>query len=445
MSGNARETALRVLDAVRRTDAWADASLKAQLALDGLSGPDAALATRLVYGVLQNRMLLDFWLGAYSSQKPDHLQVPLADILRLGVYQIVFLDKIPDSAAVNESVELTKKFKRARASGFVNAVLRQIVRNKDKLPKVPKTSEAGYLSIQYSHPKWLVERLLNTLGAEETEALLQADNAPIPMTVQVNTLKTTTAALQEALTAAGITAEKHAWVPDCLELSGTGNLSELDAFQKGAFLVQDAAAKLVTMAAAPQTGMKILDTCAAPGGKSFSAAIAMGDTGEIVACDLHPNKLKRIAEGASRLGVTSIQMVTADGTKNRAEWHDAFDLVLVDAPCSGLGIIRKKPDVRYKEPSTLRQLLPIQAAILEQAASYVKPGGVLLYSTCTILPEENEAQTDAFLTKYGEFTRERFELPQPVGAVDGQMTLWPQRNGTDGFYICRMRRAKELS
>lgn len=437
---SARDTALRVLSAGRTASAWADASLKAQLRRDGLTGADAALATRIVYGVLQNRALLDFYLGAYCSQKLSRLQPPLADILRIGAYQILFLDKVPDRAAVNESVELAKKNGRGAASGLVNAVLRKLSLNKAQLPAIPDRDETQALSIRYSHPKWLVRRLLALLGREEAESFLAADNAVAPLTVQVNTLRTTAAALTARLADAGVTAAAHPWVPDCLELTGSGDLTELDAFREGLFFVQDPAAKLVSLIAAPQKGGRVIDVCAAPGGKSFGAAVAMGDEGEILACDLHENKLKRIEEGAARLGLKSIQTFAANGTVFRPEWADSADTVLVDAPCSGLGIIRKKPDVRYKSPDDLFTLTVAQAAILENAARYVRPGGVLLYSTCTILPEENGQVVDGFLAGHPDFSRETFALPAPVGEQPGELTLWPHRHGTDGFYICRLRR-----
>ena len=437
---SARDTALRVLSAGRTASAWADASLKAQLQRDGLSGAEAALATRMVYGVLQNRALLDFYLGAYCSQKVGHLQPPLADILRLGAYQILFLDKVPDRAAVNESVELAKRNKRGQAAGLVNAVLRKVSLNKDTLPPIPRRDEAQYLSVRYSHPKWLVKRLLTLLGREEAEAFLAADNGIVPLTVQVNTLKTTAEDLAAELTAAGVTAAPHPWVPDCLELSGSGDPTALEAFQTGKFFVQDPAAKLVSLISAPKKGQRVIDVCAAPGGKSFGAAIAMEDRGEVLACDLHENKLSRIEAGAARLGLKSIWDFAADGTVFRPEWAESADVVLVDAPCSGLGIIRKKPDIRYKSPDDLFTLTVAQSTILENAARYVKPGGTLIYSTCTILPEENGQVVDGFLSGHPEFSRETFTLPAPMGEQPGELTLWPHRHGTDGFYICRLRR-----
>lgn len=436
----ARETALRVLISCRTNGAWADAALQAQLRRDGVTGADAALCSRLVYGVLQNQLLLDHYIGAFCSQRPDHLQPPLLDILRLGAYQIVYLDKIPDRAAVNESVELAKRFKRGQAAGLVNAVLRKLAQNKNDLPAIPDRDEIRYLSIRYSHPRWLVKRLLPLLGREETETFLAANNSVAPLTVQVNPLKTTVEALCADLTEAGITVRSHAWVPGCLELSGTGDLTALPAFREGRLLVQDPAASLVAQAAGIAPGQRVLDVCAAPGGKSFSAAFAMGDRGSVTACDLHENKLVRIRQGAERLGIACVETTAADGRSFRPEWEGAFDTVLVDAPCSGLGIIRKKPDVRYKKADDLFALPVIQSAILDNAARYVKPGGVLLYSTCTILPEENQQITDAFLAEHPDFAREAMSLPLPVGKAEGQMTFWPQRHETDGFYICRMKR-----
>ena len=440
MNQSARATALRVLVSCRNNGAWADAALKAQISRDGLSGPDAALCSRIVYGVMQNRMLLDFYIGAYCTQKPDHLQPPLLEILRIGAYQIIYLDKIPDSAAVNTSVELAKLAKRGQASGLVNAVLRKLSQNKKALPPVPERDDVQRLSIQYSHPKWFVKRLVSLLGREEAERFLACDNQIAPITVQVNPLKTTLEVLTEELQQAGISVQPHSWVPDCLELSGTGDLAALPSFREGKFLVQDPAARLVSLIAGIRPGQKVLDVCAAPGGKSLSAAFAMAGNGSIVACDLHENKLKRIQESADRLGVNIITTQAADGRVFQPEWEASFDTVLVDAPCSGLGIIRKKPDTRYKKADDLFTLPVVQAAILDNAARYVRPGGTLVYSTCTILPEENEQVTEAFLAEHADFGLEPFELPLPVGKSDGSLTLWPQRHDTDGFYICRMTR-----
>lgn len=435
---SARKEALAVLTACRVRGAWADAALGTHL--KALSPADAGLCSRIVYGVIQNETLLDFYLSGFCSQRLEHLQPPLADVLRIGAYQILFLNRVPDSAAVHTSVELAKGAGRGQASGLVNAVLRRLCREKETLPAIPDRDEAKYLSIRYSHPKWLVKRLLALLGREGAEAFLSNSNSQPPAAAQVNICRCSDGEARNALEAEGVGAEPHSWLPNCLLLQGTGDLERLKTFQDGMIYIQDPAARLVALAADLKPGDRVLDVCSAPGGKSFAAAIAMGDRGKIVSCDLHENKLKRIREGAARLGLSSIRTEAADGRIFREAWQGAFDLVLVDVPCSGLGILRKKPDIRRKKADDLFTLPVIQSAILENAARYVRPGGTLLYSTCTILPEENEEVTDAFLGTHPEFSRERFTLPGPIGAVEGRLTLWPHLHETDGFYICRMTR-----
>lgn len=434
---DARAAALRVLTACRRSGAWADAALAATLSSAQLSPADAALCSRIVYGVMQNRLLLDYRLSAFCTQKPERLQPPLADILRIGAYQILFMDRIPVSAAVNESVRLAKENGRTAASGLVNAVLRRLDREKNSLPPLPE-DETERLSVAYSHPRWLVERFIDLLGREEAEKLLRADNEIAPLTVQVNPLKTTPRALREELRSCGIEAEEDGTVEGALILRGTGELTRLKAFAEGRFTVQDTAAHMVALAAAYRGNTRVLDVCAAPGGKTFDAAFAMENTGEIVACDLHENKLKRIRDGAKRLGLTSIKTLAADGRVFIPEWEESFDTVLCDVPCSGLGVIRKKPDIRYKDKESLSALPAIQSEILDNSCRYVRPGGVLLYSTCTLLPEENERQIEDFLVRHKDFTAEEFTLPS--GEKGAAVTLWQHRGTHDGFFISKLRK-----
>ena len=438
-TANARECALSVLVACRRNGAWADAALKAQLGKCALSAQDAALCSRIVYGVMQNELLLNWYLSAYCTQKLDHLQPPLADILRIGAYQILFLDKVPDHAAVSESVELCRTNGRSAASGLVNAVLRKVAQNKSNLPPLPEGNIAR-LSVAYSHPQWLVKKLVSLLGTEEAEAFLRIDNEAAPISVQLNPLKTNEAALTEELRGEGVGVAPHAWVPGCLELSGTGDLTTLSAFYNGRFTVQDAAAHLIVRAADFARGQKVLDVCAAPGGKSFAAAFAMENEGSILSCDLHENKLKRIREGAQRLGITCIETAAVDGRAFREEWAGHFDVVICDVPCSGLGIIRKKPETRYKDPDEIAKLPALQLAILENCARYVKKGGTLVYSTCTILRRENEDVVRAFLAAHPEFAPAPWSHPVCGGREDGMVTLLPPEHDTDGFFIAKLKR-----
>ncbi len=440
--GSAREVALLTLTDMDRQKAWSNARLKKAIREAGLDRRDAALATRLCFGVLQNRLLLDFYLAAFSSMKLEKMESKVRNNLRIGLYQMLFLDKIPNSAAVSEAVELTKKHcKNPRAPGMVNGILRNIIRKMDSLPPLDRSDRAGYLSLFYSHPKWLTEAFAARLPDEELEALLRWDNGEPPVTVQVNTAKTTAEAVIASLEAEGVQVEPHPWLPGCLILTSTGDLAERTAYRDGLLYAQDPAARLAVLALDPKPGDRLLDACAAPGGKSFAAALSMEDTGEIVSCDVHPHKKKLIAAGAKRLGLEIITPRTADATEFRPDWEDRFDAVLADVPCSGLGVIRKKPEIRYKDPKDLAGLPPLQLAILSNVSRYVRPGGTLLYATCTLLEAENEGVAEAFLAGPPDFRPEAFTLPGPLGTVEsGQCTLWPQRLGTDGFFLAKFRR-----
>lgn len=439
---DAREAAMLALNACQRQGGWSDGALKKRLSAAELSGRDAALATQLCFGVLQNQMLLDFYLSKFSNIPLKRMEGKVVQTLRLGAYQMLFLTRIPHSAAVNSAVALVKAHcKNPRAAGMVNGILRSMERSLQNMPVIPQGDPVAYLSTLYSHPEWLVKEFILSLGEEETAQLLAADNSQPPTAVMVNTTRTTAETLKAMLEADHVEAEPHPWLENCLLLSRTGDLERLEAFQQGLFYVQDPASRLSVLAAGAKPGMRVLDCCAAPGGKSFAAAIAMENQGEIVSCDLHPHKKKLIQAGADRLGLTIITPKTADGKVFRPEWERAFDLVLVDAPCSGLGVIRKKPDIRYKDPAPLADLPAVQLDILRNAARYVRPGGTLMYSTCTLLYRENGEVVETFLAENKAYKAEAFTLPGPVGLVQsGSVTLWPHRHGTDGFFISKMRR-----
>ena len=444
---DAREAALLTLNACERQGGWSDNVLKKQIASVGLDSRDAALATQLCFGVLQNKLLLDFYLGKFSNIPLKRMEGKVLQALRLGAYQLLFLTRIPASAAVDRSVAMTRSnCKNPRAPGMVNAILRSFQRNLDQLPTIPMEDPAEYLSILYSHPVWLVRQLLEVLGSEGTAEFLKANNGPAPMTAMVNTTKATPEQVTAALEEEGVQVESHPWLPGCLQPSKSGSIETLQPFQDGLFYIQDPASRLDILASGIQPEMQVLDMCAAPGGKSFAAAIQMENRGEVISCDIHPHKKTLIQKGAQRLGLDCITAMTADGKVRRPEWEDRFDAVLVDAPCSGLGVIRKKPDIRYKEPEPLEGLPQIQLEILENATGYVKENGLLMYSTCTVLPRENEDVVRRFLEQHPDFRPEGFTLPGPVGEVpQGMVTLWPQVHGTDGFFICKLRKVGEHS
>ena len=439
---SAREAALRTLVAMDHQKAWSDGHLKKTIQEEHLDRRDAALATRLCFGVLQNRMLLDHYLQQYSTMKLTKMESKVRNSLRLGLYQMLFLTKIPVSAAVSESVALTKKLcKNPRAGGMVNGILRNLARHLDALPTLDRSDPMAYLALLYSHPQWRGEAWGARVGEGELEDLLRFDNSEPPVTVQVNTCRFQTQEVAETLRREGMGVAPHPWLADCLLLTATGDLTRSEGWRLGMFYPQDPAARLAVLAAGLSPGDRVLDACAAPGGKSFAAAMAMGDQGEIRACDLHPHKKALIQAGAERLGLQSVTAQVADGRKPRKGWAAAFDAVLADVPCSGLGVLRKKPEIRYKDPKELEDLPQIQGEILANVAGYVRPGGVLLYSTCTLRREENEEVVQAFLAGHREFHREAFRLPGPLGLVEaGECTLWPQRLETDGFFLARLRK-----
>ena len=433
----ARDTALNILIACRREAAWSNGVLKEYIARDKLDRREAALATRLCYGVLQNRLLLDFYLKQLLTGKMNSLHPVVHDILHLGLYQLYQMDKIPESAAVNESVALAKKYcaKQRNAPGLVNAVLRNAIRSREEIAQPRSYQEI------YSHPQKLIDLLADYVGKSRLAPMLKANNAIPETVVQVNTLRTTTEKLMWQLEQEGVSVKQHTWMPDCLVLSGTGSLEQLESFRLGLFYVQDAAAKLSVLCAQIPENAKVLDCCAAPGGKSFAAAMALKGTGSICACDVYEHKTKLIQNGADRLGIQNIQVFCQNAAESKDMWRDSMDVVIADVPCSGYGIIRKKPDIRYKDPDSMLELPDLQQRILNNQATYVKPGGLLIYSTCTLVRRENEDVVNAFLEMHPDFTLEPLPLPANFSKNEsGMLALVPGEYDTDGFFISRLRR-----
>ena len=434
----ARETALNALIACRKEGAWSNGVLKEYIRRDRLMPRDAALASRLCYGVLQNRQKLDFYLKQLLTGKQNRLHPVVRDILHLGLYQMLEMTKIPVSAAVNESVELTKKYcPNPVAAKLVNGVLRNADRRKGTLEEPVKLSD------RYSHPESLIQLLRSYVGEELLEPMLRANNEAPDITIQVNTLKTDAETLTQALETQGVIVQPHSWMENCLVLRSTGALENLEVFRQGHFYVQDPAAKLsVLCAQLPQReDFYLLDCCAAPGGKSFAAAMAMGGKGHITSCDIHAHKTELIAKGASRLGLTNMTVCQQDASQPVSEWVGQMDAVIADVPCSGYGIIRKKPDIREKDPDTMVSLPALQLAILNNQAKYVKKGGLLLYSTCTLVRRENEGVVEKFLKANPDFCTEKLPLPANFPTNEsGMLKLVPGQYDTDGFFICRLRR-----
>lgn len=432
----AREAAVFALERTRRDGAWSSALSDAMKTKYDLDSRSLSLAVSISLGVLQSTALLDYYIDL-NSKSASKIEPKVRDIMRSGAYQLIFMDKIPASAAVNESVSLCKKLGYSRASGFCNAVLRKIASSADKLPEPPGKGTAQYLSVKYSHPRQLAQYIVDRRGYDAAEAFLEADNTIPDTCLQVNTLKITPDELMARLLAESIPCSMHPWLPNCIVTAGS--VSSMPGFDEGLFYVQDPAAKCAVLAAALEPGMYVLDSCAAPGGKSFAAAIAMRNDGSIDSCDLHDKKIRLISEGAQRLGLSCINAFSHDA---REPFYRQYDAIIADVPCSGYGVIRKKPEIRYKPLEDSASMPAIQAAILENLSQYVKPGGVIVYSTCTVLERENEDVVKAFLRAHAEFSAEGFTLPNGETAADGYITFWPDIHGTDGFFVSKLRRNK---
>lgn len=432
----AREAAVFALERTRRDGAWSSALSDAMKTKYNLDSRSLSLAVSISLGVLQSTALLDYYIDL-NSKSASKIEPKVRDIMRSGAYQLIFMDKIPASAAVNESVALCKKLGYSRVSGFCNAVLRKIASCADKLPEPPGKGTAQYLSVKYSHPQQLAQYIVDRRGYDAAEAFLAADNTIPDTCLQVNTLKITPDELMARLLAESIPCSMHPWLPNCIVTAGS--VSSMPGFGEGLFYVQDPAAKCAVLAAALEPGMYVLDSCAAPGGKSFAAAIAMRNEGSIDSCDLHDKIIRLISEGAQRLGISCINAFSHDA---REPFYRQYDAIIADVPCSGYGVIRKKPEIRYKPLDDSASMPAIQAAILENLSQYVKPGGVIVYSTCTVLGRENEDVVKAFLRAHAEFSAEGFTLPNGETAADGYITFWPDIHGTDGFFVSKLRRNK---
>ncbi|AQS59053.1 16S rRNA (cytosine(967)-C(5))-methyltransferase RsmB [Desulforamulus ferrireducens] len=445
---SARELALLVGKMVEEEGAYANLALNKVLEQYQPGKLDRAFATELVYGVLRKLNTLDWVLAHFLKQPLASQTVWVRNILRMGTYQIMFMPRVPDSAACNESVNLAKKYGHAGAAKFVNGVLRNVAREQANLDYPdPQEDPVDYIALKYSHPTWLVERWLKEFGFEETVALCQANNRPAPNTVRTNTLKITREALIKRLQEEAVEARETKYVPEGLNLNNFLSYRSLSSFQEGLYQVQDESSMLVAHVLNPATGSRVLDVASAPGGKTTHVAQLMRDTGEIIACDLYAHKLDLIMDNCRRLGITSIRAEVADARELYKTYQGWADYVLVDAPCSGLGVLRRRPDARWrKDPSQLPGIVRLQKEILQSAAKCLRPGGVLVYSTCTITPEENLGVVQDFLAEHPEFSLGDLRqllppgLDQEATAEKGYLQLLPHVHGMDGFFIARLRK-----
>lgn len=435
----AREAAYRSLIISERDKKYSSIEIDASIRRFGLLGAERGLYTALVYGVIERKITLDYIIGKLSSKSIDTLDNEVITLLRLGLYQLIWLDRIPESAAVNETVNLAKK-NAPRAASFINAVLRNFFRTmgKDKLPYPDKRDMREYLSVRYSVGYDVLDTL--TASVDDAEAVLAAFEGQPDVTLRVNTLKISRDEVLSELKQKGIGAEPTKYSSFGVRLTSKNMPDEiLELISRGCVYIQDEASQIAVLAASPKSGDTVIDTCACPGGKSFTAAIMMENRGAVKSFDLHKNKLSLVEKGAEKLGISIITTAEMDGSKRNDTLVGTADVLICDAPCSGLGVIAKKPEIRYKNGADFTRLPEIQYAILKNASAYVKSGGVLCYSTCTLNKAENEAVLRRFLAGSDEFTAEEFTVGE-LESCGGMLTLMPQLHGTDGFFVAKLRK-----
>lgn len=439
---NIRRMAVQALSAINRQGAYANIILQEYITQNHLSDLDRRFFTELVYGVVRRRNYLDTIIEHLTHKKVQKLSSLVLEILRLGIYQLIYMDKVPESAAVNESVKLANKMTRG-LSGFVNGVLRNVIRQREALgiDDLAKTEEER-IALTYNQPIWLIQLWLASMTKDEVCDLCAWFNQKPRLTARINLLKVEPSDLIEQMEAAGWIVEQDVDMPEVLYIDKHIGLLDTSVFvERGLITFMDKASMLVAHVLAPQVDDEVLDTCAAPGGKSLHMATLMQNQGYILAGDIHEHKIPLMEENARRLGISIIDAVQHDARALPTSYREAFDCVLVDAPCSGLGILQKKLDMRWrKKPDVLERLPLLQRQILEEGAKALRPGGRLVYSTCTLNPKENEDVVRSFLADHDDFTLDPISDEVPVTAVDGMITTRPAVDDMDGFFIARLRK-----
>lgn len=439
---NVRNIAYHVLYRVLYEDAYSAIAINSAVREEKLSGVDVSFLSALVYGVLERKLTLEYIIRQYSSIRIKKIEKGTLIVLYLGMYQLIYMDKVPDSAAVNESVKLCKQLRLFKSAGFVNAILRNFVRA-DKAYRLPdRQNIVNYLSVVYSCPESMVTELIATYGDGLTEKALQGILGRPPITVRVNTLKTDKATLRAALEKQGVIVNDISFLENSLNLSATGSLEKIPEFQQGHFFVEDAASQLCAEILGAQPDETIADVCAAPGGKSLYSSIRMENRGVIHAYDIHEHKIKLMKENADRLGVSIMQPAIRDAASNQK--LPVCDRILCDVPCSGWGILRRKPEIRYKTDTNIDILPNLQYSILCMSVENLPSDGVLVYSTCTLRKAENHDIIRRFLEEHPDFVGVPIDLPDGIDHTIEEepysLTLLPGVYDTDGFFIAKLRR-----
>jgi len=437
----ARQAAVEILLQVLKDGAYTNIAINKYLRSHELADVERRLLTELVYGSIKALGTIDWYLSQCVTRPLAKIEAPILNVLRLGVYQLCYMDKIPTAAAVNEAVKLARVYSHEGSAKFVNGVLRGFLRKKDALSfPSEEEDEAGYLALKLLHPRWLVKKWLQQFGREATEKLCAFNNTPAPVCLRVNTLVADRDALMQDLKKAGAEVKASRWSKDGIVCDKLPALNDVFAKLKHDFYIQDESSMLVAEILAPKPGERVVDMCSAPGGKTTHIAQVMGDQGEIFAGDIHEHKIKLIEENAHRLGITIIKAQQRDASVFDEFLAGKADRVLVDAPCSGLGVLRRRAEARWRKTrADIRPLPKLQLQILENGARYVKENGLLVYSTCTIEPSENHYVIAAFLEQHPDW--EYAGVKHPIsGEMLDELQLLPQVDGIDGFFICALRR-----
>ncbi len=444
---NPREGALSVLYETNEKDAFSNIALNKELRNKSYSQLDKNLITELVYGVLENQIYIDYVIKQFSTFKIKKMNPYTLNLLRLGTYQLLFLDRIPGFAAVNETVNLSKKYCK-KTTGFINGVLRNIQRNKKniKLPN-PKKNIIEYLSVKYSHPQRLIKIFLNNFDKDFTEELLKANNATPDLYVRINTLKIDIDDCKRLLIDEGYTIKQNPFIKEAVAVRGLHNIEQSNLYKKGYVQVQDFSSMLASKILDPGEGDFVIDVCSAPGGKATHMAQLMNNKGTIIARDIYDHKLKLVEKNAKRLGITIIRTENFNGNNVDKKLLNKADKVLVDVPCSGLGIIRRKPEIKYrKQLEDIKSIIAIQYDILKNASRYVKLDGELVYSTCTINPKENEDVVQKFLSYNSNYIliniNDEYRDFIPGEHTKSMIQLYPNIHNTDGFFISKIKRIR---
>ncbi|MCH5203440.1 MAG: 16S rRNA (cytosine(967)-C(5))-methyltransferase RsmB [Oscillospiraceae bacterium] len=435
---NARLTAIRLLLKMDSESAYSNILLDSALSEEGLSERDKAFAAALFYGVTERKMTLDYIIAQNSRLPFDKIEKETVEILRAGFYQLLYMPSVPESAAVNESVKLCKKLKLFNSEGFVNGMLRNFLR-KNKSVDYSGLSDEERLSIEYSCPLWLAKKWRAEYGEENAVKALEASLGAPPLFARVNTTKVSDEELLEILKKEGVPAEKNPKLGGCIRLKKTGDLEQIKAFNDGLFHIQDVSSQLCCMTLRPIVNETVIDMCAAPGGKSFTMAELMGNNGRVISLDLYDARTNLISDGAKRLGLRIIEARQNNAVRFDETLPQA-DRVLCDVPCSGLGVIRRKPEIKYKSESEFDELPTLQRAILEVSSRYVKVGGTLVYSTCTLSRRENDDVAQAFAQSHPEFSPIVQPIPYENAENSPTRTFFPDKDGGDGFFTAAFRR-----